>query len=106
MNKIEFIAIILVRNELAHELCKNIDKARSNQENRLSEVSVAWYDFVHEVLYETDGKASLDKGNDGSLEFLKQMQEQMRAFCKKDSVELRRAFNIWYAMDNGEFEDL
>ena len=106
MNNIEFMAVILARNELAHELCKNIDRARSNQENRLSEVANGWYNFVHEVLYENNGKASLNRGNDHSLEFLKQMDAQIGVFCKKDNVELRRAFNIWYAMDNGEFEGL
>ena len=106
MNELEFMAVILARNELAHRLCEELDKLRANQENKYKEVASAWYGFVHEVLYETDGKASLDRGNDLSVAFIKRMDRQIKEFRKADTVELRRAFMVWSAIDNGDFRAL
>ena len=102
MNELEFMAVILARNELAHAVCVELDKLRANEENNFYEVSEAWYNFVHEVLFETDGKASLDRGNDLSVAFIERMAKQMDVFRKADTVELRRAFTVWSAIDNGD----
>lgn len=91
MNEIEFMAVILARNELAKVFCTELDRKRANKENRLNEVSDAWYGFVHEVLYEDDGKASIMRGHDGSLEFSRRANKQIKSFCSYDTLEVRRA---------------
>lgn len=106
MNEIEFMAVLLARNELAHALCVEIDKQRANEPNDAVDVANAWYDFVHAVLYETDAKASLDNENNNSVAYLRRLDEQIGVFCTKNTLELRRAFIIWSAIDNGEFGDL
>ena len=103
MNNLEFMAVLVARNELAHAVCVELSKARANQENNLREVANGWYDFVHAVVYENDSRASIFRGNDHSYAFSKQAEEQLIRFWQKDNAEVRRAFLIWYSMDNGEF---
>ena len=103
MNELEFTALMVARNELASRLCAEVNKARSGEENEAAEALDSWYNFVHAVLYENDRKVSLFRGDNGSRGFSEQVHRQMNAFCKKDNPQVRRAFILWSAADNGDF---
>lgn len=94
MNEIEFMAVLLARNELAHVVCAELDKLRAGRENKFNEVFDGWMGFVHAVLYENDAKASIFRGNDGSRAFSKQADEQIRRFCSTENAEVRRALML------------
>lgn len=106
MENKQFKEVLSKRNELAHVLCEEIANKRANMRNKASEAANEWYDFVHEVLYEREGKYALFGDSDGSVAFLKQVDKQIGVFQQMDNEEVRRAFIIWNAMDNGEIGGL